>query len=344
MKNPNVVLYIITFSMAFSISLVLTVAARAAAIVLNIYDHPSSALKTHREPVPYLGGVAIFLAFAFSLVGVRILTSFPTGTLRSLRGILLGSFLMFALGLVDDIIHHGLHYRTKFMVQIISAAMVIGFGIHIHFIQPSWLAIALSLLWIVGLTNAFNLIDIMDGLASGVATIAALSFLFISLPTEAIYVNFAAAALAGAALGFMPYNLSKNLKIFMGDSGSLFVGFVAASLSLGTSYSEKTQIGVLAPLLILAVPIFDTLLVFYLRVRRGTSPFLGSKDHFPLRLEALGWPRRNILILTLCLSALFCLGAFAITRVQLLSSLVIYLFFIILMGLFTTYLLRAKVQ
>jgi UDP-GlcNAc:undecaprenyl-phosphate GlcNAc-1-phosphate transferase len=222
--------------------------------------------------------------------------------------------------------------------------MVMLFGIQIKFIQPTWFAMGLTILWIVGITNAFNLSDIMDGLASGIAFVASLAFLFISLPTEEIYVNFAAAALAGAALGFIPFNLSKNLKIFMGDAGSLFLGFIASSLALGTSYTGKTEIGVFAPILILALPIFDTFLVFYLRARRGSSPFLGSKDHYPLRLEALGWNRKWILVFAIALSALFSFGAYLCTRVPIGSALGIYALFLVLLGLFTSYLLRAKIQ
>lgn len=291
----NLALFVFTFLAAWILSLVLTPAMRSAAIIFDILDHPSTAVKTHKEPVPYLGGAAIFIAFSFSLLWVRLLTSFPTGTLRALRGLIVGGFLIFLMGLVDDIRHGGLSYRIKFVFQFSAAALVMYFGIRIKFIQPTWLAYLLTMVWIVGVTNAFNIIDIMDGLSSGVGAVAAAAFLFIALPTEDIYVNFAAAALAGAALGFLPYNLSKKLRIFMGDSGSLLLGFVCASLALGTNYSESSRWAVLAPLLILVVPLFDTLLVSSLRISRGMSPFLGSKDHFPLRMERMGWTRPKIL-------------------------------------------------
>src|SRR5262249_18518315 len=159
------------------------------------------------------------------------------------------------------------------------------------FVSPSWFADLLSMFWIVGIINAFNIIDIMDGLASGIGMIASLGFLFISLPSEEIYVNFTSAALAGALLGFIPFNLSKRWKIFMGDTGSLLVGFVLAALSLGTSYTRINNVGVFSPLLILGLPIYDTILVSYLRYMRGMSPFRGSRDHFALRLETFGFFR-----------------------------------------------------
>src|SRR5262249_52823203 len=155
----------------------------------------------------------------------------------------------------------------------------IVFGMRIRFINPDWLAAAITVVWIVGITNAFNLIDIMDGLASGTAIVATLAFLLIALPTEEIYVNVAAASICGAALGFFPYNISTRMRIFMGDCGSLLLGFVCSVLALGTSYSKTSQWAIFAPLLILCLPIFETGLLFLTRVQKGISPFLGSKDH-----------------------------------------------------------------
>lgn len=343
MTLTNSLITLITFLTALALSLILTPAARSAAVVLNIFDHPTTSVKTHREPVPYLGGVAIFLAFALALIWIRVLTSFPSGTLRSLRGILAGSTVMFLMGLVDDIKHHGLHYRTKFFFQIAAACMVMFFGIRIKFITPSWLGYAMTIIWIVGITNAFNLIDIMDGLASGLATVATLAFIFITLPTEEIYVNIASAALCGAVLGFFPYNVSKKWRLFMGDCGSLLLGFICSSLALGTSYGKQTEWGVFAPLLILCLPIFDTILVFTMRIRKGVSPFLGSKDHFGLRLELLGWPRKSILIFSIAFATLLCTGAYVITRSSSEVGFVVYATTAILLAAFTAYIVKAKV-
>jgi len=337
-------LYFFTFSGALILSLILTPAARAAAMVLKILDHPITEIKTHKKPVPYLGGAAIYLAFTLTLLWVRVLTSFPTGTLRSLRGILIGGTFIFGLGLVDDIKHHGLHYSTKFFFQISAALMVILFDIRIKFIQPEWFGLLLTILWIVGLTNAFNLTDIMDGLASGIAVCASLAFFFISLPSEEIYVNFASIALAGAALGFMPYNLSNSMKIFMGDSGSLLLGFIASSLALGTSYGGKTSMVVFAPIMLLALPIYDTVFVSFIRMQKGQSPFVGSKDHFPLRLEYLGWSRKAILIFCLATTTLLAVGANIITRSEHLINLTVYGITILFFLALTTYILKAQTK
>ena len=161
-----------------------------------------------------------------------------------------------------------------------------------------------------------NIIDIMDGLAATQAAAAALAFLLIALPSEEVYVNFAAAALMGAALGFLPWNLSARRKIFMGDSGSLLMGFILAALSLGTDYTQINPLGMYAPVFILLVPIFDTLYVMVIRMLKGLSPFRGSKDHFPLRMERMGFSRPQIVSVCVLASVLLGVCAWLITRVS----------------------------
>ena len=333
----------LAFSTALLLSLLLTPLARYIAVRFNVYDHPTSSVKTHKHPVPYLGGVAIYVAFLFSLLLIRVFSSFPSGTLRSLRGILAGGTVMCFLGLVDDLKPHGLHYRTKFVFQIAAALMVVFFGVRIQFVNPPWLATVLTVVWVVGVTNAFNLIDIMDGLASGVTMVATMAFLFIALPTEDLYVNFAAAALCGGAMGFFPYNLSKSMRLFMGDSGSLFLGFVCSALALGTSYGRDTEWGVFAPLMILCLPIFDTLFVFAMRILRGSSPFLGSKDHFAIRMELMGWRRSHIVAFSMVFTCLLCLAAFVVTRSSTAVSIAIYGITAVILGVFTRYLRKVKI-
>ena len=146
-----------------------------------------------------------------------------------------------------------------------------------------------------------------------------------SFSSEAIYVNVASVALAGAALGFLPYNFSKKMKIFMGDSGSLLCGFTLALVAMGTKYSSVNPLGVYAPLFILAIPIYDTLFVSVMRLRRGHSPFIGSKDHFALRLEKIGFSRHWVVFLAATAALLFSVFAFLITQVPLIWGALIYL-------------------
>ncbi len=323
-------LYVWAMGAAAGLSWVLTPVVRWAALRFDWLDHPSSSIKTHKVPTPSLGGIAIFISYTATLLLLRFWTQFPTGTLRSLRGLVVGGVMVFALGIVDDLKKpQGLGFKSKFAVQGLAACVLAYFDIRIHFISPDYVAIALTLIWVVGITNAFNIIDIMDGLSASQAIVAALAFLMISLPSEELYVNFASAALAGAAAGFLPWNLSKNKKIFMGDSGSMLLGFLLAGISMGTRYSDVNNIGVFAPLLILLVPMYDTFFVMYLRLRQGKSPFLGSKDHFALRLEELGYPRRDIVLLAAGAASFLGLLAFFVTQITATWALCLYLVVVI---------------
>jgi UDP-GlcNAc:undecaprenyl-phosphate/decaprenyl-phosphate GlcNAc-1-phosphate transferase len=317
-------LFLLCFSVAFCLAAIFTPVVRRLALRWQILDRPWSDIKTHKQPTPYLGGAAIAIGLLGALLVARLATNFQTGTLHALRGIFLGGVVVILLGLADDMKPKGLGYRVKFLVQGVAALCLIAFDIRITFISPGWLGNILTIFWVVGVMNAMNIIDIMDGLSSGIAVIAALGFLFISLPSEQIYVNFLAAALAGALLGFIPFNLSKRLKIFMGDTGSLLIGFVLAALSLGTAYTRVNNLGVFAPLLILGLPLYDTFLVFYLRFQRGMSPFLGSRDHFALRLEKYGFFREEILVLCYATSLVLTFTAFEVTVVPTHFAIIIY--------------------
>ena len=341
----NNILYLITFSISYIIALIFTPFFRYIAKIFDIYDRPLTAVKTHKISTPYLGGLAIWSGWVISLVLIRFITNFPTGTLNNLRSVIVGSFLLLFLGLCDDIKKGGLGFKFKFLIQIIACLIVvIGFDIRIKFIENYILSVLISIFWIIGLSNAFNLIDIMDGLSCGVALISAFFFFIIALPNEMIYVNFCAIALVASCLGFLPYNLSKKKKIFMGDTGSLSIGFILAIIAMGTSYTKISPVGVFAPLLILAVPIYETIFVSIMRMIKGKNPFLGSKDHFPLRLEKIGYSRKQILIFVYILS--FILGIFAYTIVNLNDS-ISYLIFslvIILLVWFSIKLSKVKVD
>lgn len=323
-----------TFFCAFLITFLATPAARSLAVFLHILDHPHTPIKTHRGAVPYLGGLALFGGFAGSLFLLRVMTSFPTGTLRSLRGLLLGGLFLMGVGLVDDLKKpQGLSFQAKFIFQFIAAFILIYFDIRIRFIQPDWLAILLTVLWVTGISNAINLIDIMDGLAASQTLVAALGFLLISIPSEQVYVNVAAAALAGASLAFIPHNMSRKRKIFMGDMGSLLLGFLLAGLSLGTTYTQWSDVGVLAPLLILGLPVYDTFFVTALRIKEGKSPFLGSKDHLALKLRAMGLSTEQVVLVFAAAALALSAAAYLLTLTPFLASLFVVAG-VLLLGLF----------
>jgi UDP-GlcNAc:undecaprenyl-phosphate GlcNAc-1-phosphate transferase len=335
------VFYGLTFLFALVLAYVLTPMFRKIALKFGILDHPVPKIKIHPKPVPCLGGLAIWLAFIVTLLGVRLFTHFSTGTLRNLRGIFYGGTLIMVLGLIDDI--WKLDYRVKFFGQFIGSLILIVYNIRIEFVSSLSLSIFLTIFWVVGITNAINIIDIMDGLAAGVAVIAGLAFSFIALPTEKIYVNFAALALAGSCLGFLRYNW-RPARIFMGDSGSLFIGFILAAISLGESYTTINNIGLFAPLLVLGIPIYDTLLVIFFRTLKGKSIFAGSLDHFAFRLEAMGYSRKKVVLINYYLSVILGFTAFLITIVKFELAVIIYAAIIAFAILLATRLTDVKVE
>jgi len=323
-------LYLEAVAASAAISFVLTPIVRALALHRGWLDAPSSAVKTHKVATPSLGGIAIYVAYVGTLLLMRFWTRFPTGTLHALRSLAIGGTFVFLLGIVDDIKKpEGLGVNSKFAVQILAAAMLIWFGIRIHFVKPDYIGLGLTLLWTVGITNAFNIVDIMDGLCASQAAIAAAAFLMISLPSEELYVNIASAALAGAALGFIPWNLSHKRKIFMGDCGSMLLGYELAGIAMGTRYSQVNSLGVFAPLLILMIPMYDTMFVSAIRMARGHSPFLGSKDHFALRLEKMGYTRQKVVALAAGAAAFLGFCAFLVTQVSMIWAFCIYAILVI---------------
>lgn len=309
-----ILFYVVAGLTAFLLTFLTTPIVRILAIRWGVMDHPHSEVKTHKSPVPYLGGLAIYVGFAGALILLRVITHFPSGTLRSLWGLLLGAAFLAGVGLVDDLKKPlGLSFQSKFFFQFIAATILVLFDIRIRFIQPDWVAILLTLVWVTGISNAINLIDIMDGLASSQTLVASLGFLLISLPTEQIYVNVAASAMVGAALAFIPHNMSRKRKIFMGDMGSLMLGFLLAGLSLGTNYTQMSDVGVLAPLLVLGLPVYDTFFVSFLRIKQGKSPFLGSKDHLALKLRSVGYTTEQVVLLFASVGVVLSAGAYLLT-------------------------------
>lgn len=306
-------------------------------------DKPGG-LKTHSGAVPVLGGMGIFVGTLASLTLIRFTTAFPSGTLHNLRGIFIGGTLIFLLGLADDLKKpKGISIPVKLLVQAIAAGALIYYGVAIHVFTSPWVSWPLTFLWIVGLTNAFNLLDIMDGLCVSQALVCTLGLAVIAIPSEYIYVNFAALALLGACLAFWPFNHAKR-KIFLGDSGSTFLGFMIAALSIGTGYSERTNWGFLAPLFILAVPLFDTAFVVLARLLKGKNPLKGSNDHIALRLKKLNWPLGAILLLFAGAGLFFNILAYTLTHCCGQIALALFVFSAVALGAATLWLLHLKTE
>ncbi|HSB78724.1 MAG TPA: MraY family glycosyltransferase [Candidatus Methylomirabilis sp.] len=283
------------FLVAFGSALIFTPICRLIAVRFSLVDRPGGR-KIHGNPTPLLGGVAIACA---QVVGVLVSGSVD----RVFISIPVAAGLMLLLGVYDDLNPQGggVRWWLRLIFQGILAAFVVHTGTRISFLQSPWLSIPITLLWIVGITNAFNLLDNMNGLSAGVAAIAGLTFAalaarYMDVGPEQFPTAMAGAALAGACLGFLPSNLRG--RIFMGDAGSLFLGFTLASLAaLGSWRSPTVPTSVVIPLLILAYPIFDTTLVVVLRLRRGQSPVVGGRDHSSHRLVRLGLGRVETVLL-----------------------------------------------
>ena len=265
------------FALALVVALYLTPLLRRAAIRFGITDRPDGRLKTQREPVAYLGGLAIYLSFLLAL----------TATLRfdstEVLGLLLAGAIVVMLGLIDDF--GVLTPGQKLAGQVVAVLTLINASIYIKLsFLPPWLAVALSFLWLLAITNAFNLIDIMDGLAAGVAAAAALILFAVAVVNGRETYAVLLAALAGSLCGFLRFNF-EPARIYMGDAGSLFIGLMLGALAMNNSYTRTNLVASLAPLVILGVPLFDMLFVMYIRRKRGLPVMLGSPDHFALRLR-----------------------------------------------------------
>jgi len=317
-------LYIATFLGATVMSLFLVPAVREYARSSSIHDNPGGH-KSHTAPVPYLGGVAMVLAFsAAMIIGVVLrrgaviegreitltignLFAQGDGLLREL-GVVLGLALVFSLmGLIDDL--KGLSPWLRFSIGLVLAVGLVSYGVRLDSALPPWLDFVVSVVWILGITNAFNLLDNIDGLAAGTAAVASAAFFFIAVINDQQYSALLAIGLAGAMLGFLRSNFHPAT-IYMGDAGSLFIGFMMAYLGLKmrTSVTEIPQL--FAPVVVLGVAVLDTTLVVVSRVRRGVSPFTGGQDHLSHRFLRLGLSvRRSV---TALLVASIALGVLAV--------------------------------
>jgi len=264
------------FFLAYLLARVGTPMAREAALRFGVVDAPDGQLKQQREPIAYLGGLAVFVSF---LLALGMTFDFD----HELLALLLAATIVATLGLIDDF--GVLTPRAKVLGQFVAVFVLLrsDASVHLAFL-PEWVRILLTVVWLVGLSNAFNLVDIMDGLASGVAVIAATFLLVVALLNGRLVVAAFTVALIGALLGFLRFNFAPAT-VYLGDCGSLFVGLTLGALAMIMDYTSRNPLGFVAPLFILAVPLVDTSYVTVLRLRAGRRIYHGSPDHFPLRLR-----------------------------------------------------------
>ena len=297
----------IFFIVAFLLTLLLTPVAMRLAHKLGIVDHPNGTLKKHHTPTPYLGGVAVFIS-VFAPVFVLNNEAFLN---TEYLGLFLGGLIIVFGGLVDD--RRPLDPVFKICFQM-AAAICAGYsGLHTTFNGSLVFDYALTLLWIIGGINSFNLIDIMDGLASGVAAISAMFLGFLFLLKGEIFYCSLLFSLSGACLGFLRFNFNPA-RIFLGDAGSQMLGYLLFCLALKWSSDEDFGHRLFIPLFILAIPIFETFFVSVMRLKSRSSPFRGSNDHFALRMVNVGLSIKVTVGLALLCSAILGLGALLILR------------------------------
>ncbi len=295
-----------TAAVAFILSMlcgtILTPLIRRLAHRYGALDHALSSRKIHGQPVPRLGGIAIVLAFYAPLVGLLIFQT-STGEIflaerEHVVGLFAGGALIALLGIYDDF--RGAGATRKFLVQFLVAGLMYALGFRMEVLANpfgpeltlGWFALPFTLLWFVGVINAMNLIDGLDGLAGGVALVAVLTTFFIALQRAHPLMMLFSLTLAGAILGFLFYNFNPAT-IFMGDTGSMFLGFVLAASAIQTNQKSSTAVAVLIPAIALGLPIMDTLLAMSRRAWRGQPLFQADKGHIHHRLLALGLSQRQ---------------------------------------------------
>ena len=307
---------IAAFAIAAVLSYFFTPPVKNFAHKVGAIDVPKDARRMHKKPIPRLGGLAIYGGFLCSILIFGQLD-------ETMLCVLLGAAIIVALGIFDDVLALGA--KLKFVVQIVAAAipvcigdLQIGLFTNLNplsdtpFVHLGILAVPVTIIWIVGITNAVNLIDGLDGLAVGVSSIAAITMLAVALLTGNMPIAITMAALAGACIGFMPYNLNPA-KIFMGDTGSTFLGYMLATVSIMGLFKFYAVISFAVPFLILGLPIFDTANAIIRRVAAGRSPMSPDRGHVHHKLIDMGFTQKQEVAILYAISATLGLTAVVLT-------------------------------
>lgn len=303
------------FIISAAISLFMTPVAKKLAVKFGAVDIPKDERRVHSKPMPLMGGLAIYFGiFISSLIFLPID--------KTLISIIIGGSIILISGVIDDI--KGLSPRAKLVFQIIASIVLILGDVKIDAITNPFgksgtllllngFSIPLTIFWVVGITNTLNLIDGLDGLAAGVAMIASLSFLFVANKFSYIPIMIMSAIVAGSCIGFLPYNFNPA-KIFMGDTGALFLGFMLAALSIEGVMKSVATIAVVVPIIILGVPIFDTTFAIFRRLLNGKSIAEADKGHLHHRLLNMGYSQKKTVLILYSISAVFGLCAIFIAK------------------------------
>ena len=326
--------YIITILIALIVSFISTPLVKTLAFKFGAVDIPKDSRRMHKNPIALLGGFAIILGFLAALIfnlasGIIILD-------RAVLGLLAGIFILIICGFLDD--KYSIRPFVKFIFQLVAAiAYVVITDLQIDFFTnpltsneliglSPFISYPLTIIWIVGITNAINFIDGLDGLAAGISSISAFSLFFISLTTLPTTGNVLApvltAALAGSSLGFLPFNFNPA-KIFMGETGAAFLGFTLATISVQGLLKSYAAISLAIPVLIIGLPIFDVLFAIIRRVSHGVSPALSDRNHLHHKLIDMGLSQRQSVLLLYIASAILGLCGFVFANKNIMSAVIL---------------------
>ena len=305
--------YLLALSISLVLSWVLTPFVKKLAFQVGAVDRPN-ARKVHHKIMPRMGGLAIVIGFMTASLLCMDLT-------RDVAGILLGGVVIATVGILDDMLQ--LPAKVKLLGQIVAALIPVFFGVRIEWLNNPWggyfyldmLTIPFTVFWIVSLTNVVNLIDGLDGLAAGVSAIASVTVIMVALQQGLYPVAVLTAALAGGIIGFIRYNFNPAT-IFMGDTGSLFLGYMLACISIFGAVKSATTIALLVPAIALGLPIMDTAFAIVRRYKNGRPIFSPDKGHIHHRLLAMGFSQRQAVIFMYLISAGLCLAAVLLTEVE----------------------------
>ncbi|ONI44089.1 undecaprenyl-phosphate alpha-N-acetylglucosaminyl 1-phosphate transferase [Candidatus Epulonipiscioides gigas] len=328
-------LYVAVFVVAFSISLVCTPLAKKIAVKLGAVAYPRKR-DMHITPIPRMGGIAIVLGFIITLI-----LFFPNINgleIKQIIGIVIGGIIIFILGLLDDI--YELKARVKLLVQVAAAVIAVYFDIRIEFVSLpfneilnlNWFTIPCTIFWIVGITNAVNLIDGLDGLAAGVSSIASICLMILSIHSGHPTAVILTVILSASCLGFLPYNFNPA-SIFMGDTGSTFLGYMLSLISILGLLKGYTLGTVFVAVLILGLPIFDTFFAIMRRLLSGRPIMSPDRGHLHHRLVDKGYSHKHAVVTLYGVSGIFGLSAMGV----MLSDMRFVLAIFIIMGILFYY-------
>jgi len=331
--NHFLIEYTFAFIISLAVTLITTPIVKKIALKFDIVDKPDGR-KVHKKAMPYLGGISIALGFFAGYL--YLIPKIDSLHVSSLTAFIIGGIIILVIGIIDD--KYSLSPKYKLLWQTLVAVLVVVSGFEISFIQLpiigriefGWLSIPITIIWIVGITNAINLLDGLDGLASGVSSIALCSMLIMSiLNVQLLAIGFSV-ILLGGTIGFLFFNVHPA-KIFMGDSGSMFIGYTMAIISILGLFKSLTIFSLIVPIIILAVPIFDTSFAIIRRISKRQKISTPDKLHLHHQLLKLGFGHRTTVFIIYIISLFFGAAAVVFSRSALWGSLIILALLLVLL-------------